>query len=75
MTDVRIWPPAVLREHAQRKAALDARAADAAGEKRLSGERLEQIRRDVIDPLHAAGKRNRFADMIRNSLLEGYERK
>lgn len=69
-----IWPPAVLRAHAQRKSELEARARAAEQEKNLSGQRLEQVRREITGPLHAAGKRNRFADMIRSSLMEGYER-
>ena len=71
---MRIWPPAVLRDRAARRAELEARA-DAAGQERnLSGERLERAQREVIGPLEAAGQRNQFAEMIRRSLLEGYER-
>jgi hypothetical protein len=71
---MRIWPPALLREHAARKAELDARVQAAEKEKRLSGARLEGVRREVTGPLHAKGRHNQFAAMIRNSLMEGYER-
>lgn len=71
---MRIWPPAVLREHAARRAELDARAHAAGQERELSGQRLEQAQRDVIGPLQAAGQRNRFAEMIARSLLEGHEK-
>lgn len=74
MSDVRIWPPAVLRERAARLAELRARAEAAEQEKNLSGKRLEHAQRDVINPLREAGRRNQFADMIRSSLLEGHER-
>jgi len=71
---VRLWPPAVLRGHARRRADLDARARDAGCERERSRERLEAVRRDVVEPLAEAGRRNRFADMIRLSLLEGHEK-
>jgi hypothetical protein len=71
---VRIWPPAVLRAHAERRAELDARAAAANGEKDLSRERLETMCRDVAGPIQEFGRRNQFADLIRKSLLEGYKR-
>ena len=71
---MKIWPPAVLRDRAARLAELEARAHAAGQERDLSGQRLERAQREVIEPLRAAGERNRFAEMICKSLLEGYER-
>ena len=74
MSDMKIWPPAVLRERAARLAELEARAHAAGQERDLSGQRLKRAQREAIEPLQAAGERNQFAHMICKSLLEGYER-
>ena len=69
---MKIWPPAMLREHRRRAAVLDDRVSAASQEKARSQERLERVRAEVTGPLLEAGRRNRFADMIRQGLLEGH---
>lgn len=67
------WP---WRGRRRRIAALDARLADAAsaaasanGEVRESEERYETVRKHVVQPLQEAARNNRFADMIRATLI------
>jgi hypothetical protein len=69
---MRIWPPALLSGHARRRAELDARATEAGQEKARSRERAQRVQREVVEPLLEAGRQNRFAEMIRASLLQGY---
>lgn len=68
----------IFRLHLRRHADLDARVAqaekradEAAGEARLSQARHEAVVEQVVRPLRKAGERNRFADMIRQSLIDG----
>jgi hypothetical protein len=58
----------------RRHQAADAKAAAARQEVQVSRDRLERIRADVIQPLREAGEHNRFAEMIRQSLMEGHGR-
>lgn len=69
-----IWPLSAIRKHQARQEELDARVNAAVGETVLSRHRLEKIRHEVIRPLTARGGQNQFAEMIYNSLLEGYEK-
>jgi hypothetical protein len=62
-----------------RRAALDARVADAAAgaetarqEARKSRDRQDTVRERVVVPLQRAAERNSFADMIRASLTEAH---
>jgi hypothetical protein len=48
------------------------RAEDARGEAQKSRVRQEAAREHVIMPLREAAERNGFADLIRDSLTEGY---
>lgn len=50
---------------------LGERVGHARAEVDLSRERLEQAHREVVEPLRRAGNRNQFAELIRDSLLEG----
>jgi hypothetical protein len=56
----------------QRHKDLTERARAARAEAELSQRRLESVRRNVTGPLQKAGERNRFAEVIRLSLLEGH---
>lgn len=56
----------------RRHAELDERIATARDEARRSRWRLTRIREEVIRPLHAAAGENGFAQIIRESLLEGH---
>jgi hypothetical protein len=58
----------------QRHKDLARRAAAAREEAELSQRRLESVRRNVTGPLKRAGDRNRFAEVIRSTLLEGHHR-
>jgi hypothetical protein len=69
----RIWPPPVMRGHAARRAAQEARVRAAEEERHAARERLVRIRHDV-DQILAAGRRNRFAEIIGNGLREGNEK-
>jgi hypothetical protein len=42
-------------------------------EAEVSRERQEQLRREVVEPLRQLGDRNRFAELIRASLVEGHQ--
>jgi hypothetical protein len=44
-------------------------------EAELSRQRLETVRKEVVEPLKAAGRRNSFADLIRQSLITGHHGK
>ena len=50
-------------------AELKARAEQAAAEKEAAAARLEETHKEVVRPLRDAAKHNRFADMLRDSLL------
>lgn len=63
----------------RRRGELDARVEDATRraeaareEAELSRARHEQVVEDIITPLRQAGERNRFADLLRQSLAQGY---
>lgn len=56
----------------RRHKALDERVAAARGEAELSRQRLESVREHVTRPLREAAGRNRFAEMIARSLMEGH---
>lgn len=66
----------------RRHAALDARV-DAARENaeaaerqaELSEERYRSVRQHVVDPRRELGRRNGFADILRDSLAEGHGRR
>ena len=68
---MRIWT--VLRDRREHNARLDARAREAEREKDVSRERLERVRSDVTGPIQEFGRGNQFAELIRESLLDGYE--
>ncbi len=66
----------------RRHADLDARVAeareraeDAAAEARLSEARHEAVVEQVVKPLRRAADRNQFAEMIRQSLIDGHGRR
>lgn len=44
-------------------------------EVRVSRKRLEQTTKDVVEPLREAKRHNQFAQIIRASLINGYQRK
>lgn len=58
-----------------RVADAQARAEDAAAEARKSQVRQEAVRENVVRPLRQAAARNQFAEMLRDSLIEGRERR
>ena len=71
-----------LRRRAEKHQRLDrrvadatARAAEAAEEARLSQVRHDAVKDRIVGPLREAGNRNRFADMLRASIAEGYGRR
>jgi hypothetical protein len=51
---------------------LDERVEEARGEAELSRLRLAEARVSVVAPLRAAAEHNEFADLIRQSLIEGH---
>ena len=56
----------------RRHAELDDRVATARHEARVSRRRLARIREEVIRPLRDVADENGFAQIIRESLLEGH---
>ena len=65
----------IFRRHAgldARVAEAEKRADEAAGEAALSQARHEAVVENVVKPLRRAAERNRFAEMIRQSLIEGH---
>jgi hypothetical protein len=55
----------------RRRRELKERVRNATEEAEISRDRLETARRDVVEPLVTAGRRNQFADLIRDSLING----
>lgn len=63
------------RRHADldaRVAEAEKRAGDAADEARLSRTRQEAVVENVVKPLRRAAERNQFAELIRQSLVNGH---
>ena len=58
----------IFRRH---KRELDERISQAQQAAEESRRRLDEVREQVVRPLRSAADHNRFADMIRASLLEG----
>ena len=56
------------RKYADRKEAAER-------EVRVSRTRLEVTRREVAEPLAGTGRHNKFAEMIRSSVIDGYRQR
>jgi hypothetical protein len=59
------------RRRAHEEQAADERLAAASREVELSRRRLADAHKHVVQPLRDYADRNHFADMIRDSLIEG----
>lgn len=53
---------------------LDRRTREAQGEARRSQELLDRDRREIIGPMKKTASKNHFSALIREALIEGYDR-
>lgn len=60
-----------LAELDKRVMTAEARAEDAQREAEASRRRQERIQQQIIAPLREAAEHNRFADMLRKTLIDG----